>query len=396
VLSSPLVALSSNCSFATIDFLGHPLQTGTNMDIGLKSTGLSLKTQAHVVIAILNSIPSPIAVRSGNGRWWSLNSAATRLTGFSGQDFQRNPTLWIEHVHPQDRDNLLAAWERLRNGEKKVSCKYRFFPKKNPSEIWLRDVSQSCPVMDEETSAICSAYTHLSDLNERKHTYREEANPRYPAETIIRGLTHAIQNNLQTIIGEIEFLNLPATAPSEYLVILNKVHEIDRFLREAKDFFYPDGTPHSAVNPVVILNDLQRDVGEGLADHGIRVSMVCRDTLLEVIVDPKAFRNAVKQVIDFSLLLLPNGGEVLLDARRKTIRGTEFVELSITSISESPLAYYKEEDVFRPFVRVNDHVVGLSMAIAQEVFRRQRGNIIFRKESQNRSVFTVLMEVHSH
>jgi len=219
-------------------------------------------------------------------------------------------------------------------------------------------------------------------------------NPRHLAEKIIRGLTHAIQNSLQTIIGEVEIVNLPETAPSEYSVILKKVGEIDRFLREAKEYFSPVRTPFSIVDPLVVLRDLQREVGKDLADHGIRVSMVCKDTLPAVSVDPRKFCHAVRQVVDFSLVLLPKGGEVLLDARHKTISGAEFVELSITNVSNGPLAC-KEEDVFRPFVRVNEQVVGLSMSIAQEILRRQRANIIFRKESQNRGVFTVLMEVCS-
>ena len=46
--------------------------------------------------------------------------------------------------------------------------------------------------------------------------------------------------------------------------------------------------------------------------------------------------------------------------------------------------------------RVNDQRVGLSMAIAQEILRRQRGHVIFRKESENRGVFTILMEEAAH
>jgi len=45
---------------------------------------------------------------------------------------------------------------------------------------------------------------------------------------------------------------------------------------------------------------------------------------------------------------------------------------------------------------VSDQRVGLSMAIAQEILRRQHGKINFRKESRNRGVFTILMEVTSH
>ena len=365
------------------------------MDIGLKPTSSSLKIQARVVTAILNSIPSPIAIWGGDRRWWTLNSAATRLTGFSGQDFHRNPTLWIEHVYSQDRASLLAAWDRLRDGEKKVSCEYRFFPKKSQSEIWLREVCEAWPDLGDATGAICSAYTDLSGSDGRKQTYYEEGKPRHPAKKLIRELTHAIQNSLQTIMSQIEILDLPATAPSEYHVIVNKVDEIGKFLSEANEYFSPVRTPFSVVDPLVVLRDLKRQAGKSLADQGIRVSMVCKDSLPDVFVDPQEFRNAVRQIIDFSLVLLPNGGEVFLDAGQKTINGKKFIELSVTCISGSSLTC-EEEDVFQPFVRVNDQRVGLSMAIAQEILRRQHGEINFRKESENRGVFTILMEEASH
>jgi len=219
--------------------------------------------------------------------------------------------------------------------------------------------------------------------------------PRHPAVELIPGLTHEIRNSLQTIIGEIEILNLTATASSEYLVILNTVGEIDRLLREASEYFSPVTAPLSVEDPWVVLKDLQRDVETDLAGHGIHIAMDCKETLPRVLVAPKKFREAVRQVIDFSLVLLPNGGEVLLNARQKTVSGTKFVELSVTLTSESTLAC-EEKDVFQPFLRVNNQRVGLSMAVAQEVLRRQHGSIIYRKESQHRGVFSILMEVCSH
>ncbi len=239
------------------------------------------------------------------------------------------------------------------------------------------------------------AVLHQLELSGLETELHQAAKPQHHAEELIPGLTHEIRNSLQMIIGEIEILNLPATAPSEYLVILNKVGEIDRLLREASEYVSPVTAPLSVEDPLVLLKDLQREVETDLAGHGIRIVMDCKDTLPRVIVAPKKLREAVRQVIDFSLVLLPKGGEVLLDARQKTVSGTEFVELSVTITSESSLAC-EEEDVFQPFVRVNNQRVGLSMAVAQEVLRRQHGNIVFRKESQHRGVFSILMEVCSH
>lgn len=219
--------------------------------------------------------------------------------------------------------------------------------------------------------------------------------PQRHAAEQFSGLTHKIRNSLQTIVGEVEILNLPATAPSESRVILNKVNEIDRFLREASENVAPVTAPLSVEDPWVILKDLQRDVEADLAGHGIHIAMVCKDTLSELSADPTKFREVVRKVVDFSRVLLPKGGEVLLSARQKTVSGTEFVELNVAMMSKRSLACEKK-DMFHPFFRVNEQRVGLSMSVVREVIRRQHGNIIFRKESQHRGVFSILMEARSH
>ena len=243
-------------------------------------------------------------------------------------------------------------------------------------------------------------HLNLSGLENRQLPRLETATSgagkpqRHAVEQFSR-LTHKIRNSLQTIIGEIEILNLTATASSEYLVILNTVGEIDRLLREASEYVAPVTAPLSVEDPLVILKDLQRDVETDLAGHGIHIAMVCKDTLPELSADPTKFREVVRRVVDFSRVLLPKGGEILLGARQKTVSGTEFVELNVTMMSERSLACEKR-DVFHPFFRVNNQRVGLSMAVVREVLRRQHGNIIFRKESQHRGVFSILMEARSH
>ena len=217
---------------------------------------------------------------------------------------------------------------------------------------------------------------------------------RHAAERFSR-LTHKIRNSLQTIIGEIEILNLPATAPSESRVILDKVDEIDRCLRETSEYVSPVTAPLSVEDPLAILKDLQRDVETDLADHGIRFTMVSKETLPELCVDPTRFREVVSKIIDLSLVLLPKGGEVLLDAGHKTVSGTEFVELKVVIMAERSLAREKE-DGSQPFLQVNNRRFGLSMAVTREVLRRQHGNIIFQKESQHRGLFSILMEARSH
>ncbi|MBI2352210.1 MAG: hypothetical protein HYV00_12180 [Deltaproteobacteria bacterium] len=51
--------------------------------------------------------------------------------------------------------------------------------------------------------------------------------------------------------------------------------------------------------------------------------------------------------------------------------------------------------MFRPFLRVNNHQVGLGITLAHQILRRHQGNILFQKENPQRGLFTILLKVRS-
>jgi nitrogen-specific signal transduction histidine kinase len=51
-----------------------------------------------------------------------------------------------------------------------------------------------------------------------------------------------------------------------------------------------------------------------------------------------------------------------------------------------------EKDVFRPFLRVNNHQIGLGMALAQQILRRNNGMISFSKENPRRAQISILLK----
>src|SRR5215468_375522 len=81
------------------------------------------------VSVILEVIPYPVALWSLDRRSCIFNHPTRELLGFSDDDFIKNGSLWMDHVHPQDQDVFASAWRKLQAGEKKIGCRYRFFPK---------------------------------------------------------------------------------------------------------------------------------------------------------------------------------------------------------------------------------------------------------------------------
>jgi K+-sensing histidine kinase KdpD len=126
-----------------------------------------------------------------------------------------------------------------------------------------------------------------------------------------------------------------------------------------------------------------------MAAYGIRTGMIVKEALPKVPLDGQ-FDRALRDVIDFSRVLLPQGGELKIEAGMRRQAGERYIELNIVSSSATSLQV-DENDVFRPFSNVNGYRLGLSMAVARQILRRHYGEIIFRKEDSTRGVFCLLI-----
>jgi K+-sensing histidine kinase KdpD len=93
-------------------------------------------------------------------------------------------------------------------------------------------------------------------------------------------------------------------------------------------------------------------------------------------------------------MLLPRGGELRIEAGLHWMAGDRYVELSLINASPTSLTV-ESSDVFRPFLKVNERRVGLSMTVAREILRRHFGKIAFYQEHRNRGVFSILIKVPS-
>ena len=74
---------------------------------------------------LLELLPFPAGLWSRDRRSCCFDTDTRRLLGYSESDFLRKTILWMDRVHPQDRDGFVNAWRRIEGGEKSTSC-FRF------------------------------------------------------------------------------------------------------------------------------------------------------------------------------------------------------------------------------------------------------------------------------
>lgn len=343
--------------------------------------------------AYLEIFPCPAALWIAQDRFCTINTLTSELTGYSPEELQENSSLWIERVHPAERGMYLKARQKLQSGDKSMSCDYRFSPKGQKKEKWLRERSVAYRFGNHAGVGIVSVYSDVSELAALRQS-AEDNHRSQQARDIIRGLVHEMENNLQVIRGALDLLCLTGVKLRELGFVENGFQRMNKLMGELDGLFTKQKVEDSRSDPASILNELAECMKNDLRQHGIRLNLSCRDSLPPVRIDPAEFRRAVQTVMEFSRVLLPNGGELKIEAGVRKIEDQSYFKLTVSNFGAVSIPV-TEENVFRPFLKINGHSLDLSMTLAQQILERQEGRIFFAKEPERPAIFTILLRLDS-
>ena len=335
--------------------------------------------------AFLDHAPLPAALWSRDRQWRVFNGLTRQLLGFCEHDFGPSGSLWMDRVHPDDQQGFLAAWNKLQNGEARISWQYRFLPKHKSHELRLRESALLYHPREIAAPVVLSFYSDETPVG------KEGAEIRQVRELLV-GVAHEIGNSLQAISGELDLLRLTGALPQQSSKAMTQgVQQIRKLASEISEYLAPAPQEVKPEDLAVLLTEVIRDSERELAEHGIHLTVVVKEPLPRLPLDWQ-FRSALKRVIDFSCALLPRGGELKIEAGLHWMEGDRYVELSLINASPTSLTV-ESNDVFRPFLKVNECRVGLSMTVAREILRRRFGKIAFHQEHRNRGVFSILIKI---
>ena len=337
---------------------------------------------------ILERLPFPAALWSPDRQSCIFNNYVSRLLGFSENDFLQASSLWIERIHPQDRDSFKTAWRQIQSGESNsVSCSYRFLPGDRSEQIRMREDLFPYPLRKNKPAAVWSLYAQQEDSD-------KEILESSSIRDFVNGFNHEIGNGLQAIKGEIDLLLLSGALPPQSARAVDQgIQRIAELTDEINEYLSLTAVEPRREDPAGTIRDVIRLSSQRLKDRGIRIAVEFKDPLPELPTGSD-FRNAFKRVIDFSCALLPQGGDLKIEAGVNRLGEAFYIELRVINVSPTCLDV-EEREVFRPYLKVNDYRVGLTLALARQILRRHFGKIIFQKEQRNRGVFSISIKVPS-
>lgn len=330
---------------------------------------------------------------------WSLdrrvcvfNSAASKLLGYSEQEINYHPELYLDRIHPEDRGVFASAWDRLRFGEKSMSCCYRFMPK-HDSEA--RTLQEDCFLLHDQPGAPDEpegvALTFYSDRGDES----EKLPQGHRLRTLLRGVSHEIGNNLQAISGELELLKWTGNLPAETAAVVSSaIMHIRTLTGDIEEYFSPLAGRFETNDLPAVVSNVIHERAEKMKASGIETEFVVNGTLPKVPLDDRLVKT-LQAAIDFSYALLAGGGDLKVEAGPCRRGEVEYIEINIVSCCRTALPI-QSDHVFRPFVNFGRYRSGLSLTVARRALRRRCGEIAFRTEEAKRGVFSILIPLADH
>jgi PAS domain S-box-containing protein len=321
--------------------------------------------------------------------WMSEN--ASRILGFSPEDFQLVRRLWTQRVHPDDAPHLPAMEEALLAGEDSISYEYRFRHAQG-HWLWISDTLTMVRGGDGTPLEIVAA---CQDVTEQRHLEEQlrQAQKMEAVGQLAGGVAHDF-NNMLTAIGGYSELLLARLAPGD--PARHEVEEIHRageraatLTRQLLAF-----SRRQLMQPRVL--DLNAIVGgiepmlRRLIGGGVQLATALVPGTLSVRADPGQLEQVVVNLAVNARDAMEGGGRLTISTGRLEVSRAAFLRVADTGHGMDAATLSR---IYEPFFTTKEpgKGTGLGLSTVYGIVKQSGGWIEVESEPGNGTVFTVCL-----
>lgn len=205
---------------------------------------------------------------------------------------------------------------------------------------------------------------------------------------------HAIQNCLQTVSMGLDLMQLTdAVGQQDYDPVRRSVDRAGRLLLELREYCCPSGGQRWTAHLTEIIKDIVQKVAREWERPGRATRVLCPDPQAVLETDWRQIEKALARTLFCAYAMLPpEGGEVVVEARTRTLSIHQLLDIRVRSHGVAPFSV-EEETLFSPFTSLNGHQLGLSLVLAQLTAGRLGGHLLFHKLSPRQGCFKLWFRV---
>jgi len=343
-----------------------------------------------------------IAELGAHGRWHYVSPQIESILGFSPTEWLSDPMNWMNRVHADDREVVLAVERRFHDTHELFQAEYRMYAR-DGRVLWFRDEA----VMLLETNGLLmqgvmydiTGHKRLED--QLRHSQKMEA-----VGQLAGGVAHDFNNLLMLIQAHNERLRnrLLAGDPAheDALEIERAVTRAASLTRQLLAFGRKQVLDAKVLNLNTVLTDVVKMLDRLIATN-IEVKTVQAPELGRVKADPSQIEQIILNLAVNARDAMPHGGRLVLETRNvevdeayaRNYEGIPTGKYVMLVVSDTGVGMDSETQarIFEPFFTTKEpgKGTGLGLATVYGVVKQMGGAIWVQSEPGKGTTFDIYL-----
>ena len=204
-------------------------------------------------------------------------------------------------------------------------------------------------------------------------------------------IAHEIRNPLAAIKMLVysirEEPNTPSTVKEDLDIISKEIDRIDNFTKDFLRFAKPSDPVFANINPIECLGEVVQLFTPRLVSSNIKINNNTANSKYYVMADASHLKQVFMNLILNAMEVMPNGGELTIDAHEEH----SFIKIAFCDSGPGiPEAIMKT--LFEPFIKGSDKGVGIGLSISQSIANLHGGQITAQnKLEKGGAIFTLYL-----
>ncbi|WP_338787573.1 GAF domain-containing protein [Metabacillus sp. FJAT-53654] len=312
-----------------------------------------------------------------------MSSAWFDISGMTFENFNQNPTLWLNAIHP---DDLEYTVNRFKDIKESGEFDYRLFHT-NGTIRWIRN--RIVPIFNKEgiISKIVGVAEDITDSKINEELLRK-SDKLAAVGQLAASIAHEIRNPLTSIKGFMQLINNEQCSFKE--ILISEFNQIENFINEILMLANPHHETTYEKKPIDKLVQEVVNTIKGQANlHDIQFSLKMNDETITILCDGNQIKQAFQNIIENAVEAMPDGGLVSIEI------GTELEQFVYVLVEDQGIGITKERltKLGEPFYSNKEKGSGLGLMISYNIIQNHQGRIEFTSQLNKGTKVKVLLPI---
>ena len=317
-----------------------------------------------------------IAVFDLDGRAIILSPSHETLLGYT-LDRMRQGTLF-DYIHPDDRQELLNAWQYLLKSGKGRQRTFRFLDAQKRAIILEIQTVMIPPAQNGERATVLSISRDITARLNAEEAVRK-ADRLSAVGQMAAGIAHEIRNPLTTLRGFLELMDFASEESiHRYTTIMkSEIEHINAIVEELLMLAKPTRGDARHISIVPFLREIANLMNPQALLERVEIYSHFPDVSPCVYGDEQHLRQVMINILKNSLEAIHEGGHITLTIREDTDSNQVLISVTDNGIGIHP------DDLARlgePFYTTKSTGTGLGLAVCQQILESHNGSIHISSE----------------